>query len=62
MILPNIQIQDINDTPNIQIQDINDTPNIQDHSLFWLGIHDTPKQTNTRPLTLLAWNSKSEEE
>jgi hypothetical protein len=26
MILPNIQIQDINDTPNIQIQEINDTP------------------------------------
>jgi hypothetical protein len=26
MILPSIQIQDINDTPNIQIQDINDIP------------------------------------
>ena len=26
MILPNIQIQDIDETPNIQIQDINDTP------------------------------------
>jgi hypothetical protein len=43
MILPNIQIQDINDTPNIQIQDINDTLNIQIQD-----INDTPKHTNTR--------------
>jgi hypothetical protein len=37
MILPNIQIKDINNTPNIQIQDINDTPNIQIQD-----INDTP--------------------
>jgi hypothetical protein len=37
--IPNIQIQDKNDTPNIQIQDKNDTPNIQIHLYVWSIIY-----------------------